>query len=468
MIISSYVALPQAEAEVFDIGEKVSESGKEGPNWDCKWYYFDTECMVFTHPDFINHTNSIFDGNRSTGIDHDFGTGLLIFFVVIFPEPIYVTNITFYNYFNGSASNYSIDLYTGRWVMEPFNKLNRTSTFHFNGLLHGFRFDPHFTSDGIQQINFNDVIINYTKRPTDLDEISNSIDEINKKINDFYDMINITNNSQGQVRENITAIWSEFDKLNRSINNMSISIENLNNSFYENITQINNDLTTLEKELYDINLNISNLSSNVSKISKLRESIDQLFLDVKNINENITDIKNNMPDEYNDTFLKNRIFKLEANNTDLNDKIKNLTSEFESEKAELNKKIDEMNSTINDLKGSGKDVQGKEQQFDYSVLALILVIIIIVIHILTTVLFRRSDLNDKGLMPEPNILNEVITDILKREDGTNKDLSNEEIKRKLDEKYQSGEISKNAYDYCLRHYNSQNSLNNIPQDENTK
>jgi len=470
IIISSYVTLPKAEAEVFDIGEKVSESDFTITNFPgMKWYYFDSDCMVYANPDFINYTHLIFDGNLSTGIDHDFGSGKgVMFFIVQFPYPIYVSNFTFYHKYHDNSTRYHFAAFVKNSQNVYFDVINSTKTLHINGTITGFEFRLYYSSGETEHIYFNDVIINYTKRPTDLNEILYSIDGLNKKINDLNGMINITNNSHEQVWDNITDIWSEFDNLNKSITNMLISIDNLNNSFYENITRINNNLTTIEKELYNIKLNISNLSSNVSKISKLQESINQLFLDVKYINENITDIKNNLPDEYNDTDLKDRIFKLEANNSDLNEKIKNLTSEFESEKAELNKKIDELNSTLNDLKGSGKDVQGKDQQFDYSVLALILVIIIIVIHLVTTVFVKRADSHELESMPESNILKEVITDALKRDNEIDKQPFNKEIKRKLDEKYQKGEISKEAYEYSLDHINNQHLMNNIPKNENTK
>jgi prefoldin subunit 5 len=346
--ILSSVVLPSVNAEVFDIGTKVSESDLDDNGY--KLVYFDSGSRIYTEPDFINYTPSIFDGNESTGLDHDFGPGHDLMWVVLnFPYAYYVSNITIKPTFGGSTTNYTIYILIGEVYTPMITFRNSTEkAFQINGKITGISLLLY--SEGTNHFYFNDVIINYTSTPTNLTEVIAAIniltntvnslqnqinnltwqiDVLNNMISEMNNTINELNQTQLQILDNITNIWSSYNQLNSSIINLIKEIENLNITTNENITLIKNDLTLIGTDIYNLHQSMENLTNNVTELSKIQVQINKTTQDIHNLNQNITEIKNTMPSEYDDTILTNRVFQLESENAALSLEIENLTTEIE-------------------------------------------------------------------------------------------------------------------------------------------
>jgi hypothetical protein len=443
LMILSIIFLPTVNAVNFDVGNRVSESDLEGSIR--KWYTFDSGAMIGTNPDYIDYVQKIFDGNESTGIDYNFGSGhnrMLIY--LVFPFPFNISNITFKPTFKGNSSEYVASgnlLIYARGVEIWFNVPNFVNkTIQLNFKVDTIRL--WLDSNGTNHFSFNDVIINYTHRITDINEslivmqnVLNSVNLLNNKfiylssqlsiainrINNINNTVFNLNQIQQQISENIsklwttyqllnnsivkfynefknlnsstfeniTKLWVTYNQLNNSVTKLYKKVENINSTIYNNITLLENDLFIIQNEIIDFQLNLTNLLEDVNKIPEIQNQIDQTTFNINNLNENITEIKNTMPSEYDETTLVNRIIQLESENNNLKSEIFNNTAEIELLTSELEK-----------IKTTDKEkVIEKEADNTVSYSAILLGILGIVIAILAiTLLFKKL-----GKPPEPPI-----------------------------------------------------------------
>ena len=386
--------LPCVNADVFDIGTKVSESDLTNNN--NQWFYYDSDCMIQTDPDYKDDAPLIFDGNESTGINKNYGPAHSTMIIwVFFPYLYYINNITVKPSFGGSATNYSLYIFSYGGLIDVFAMdIGTQQTFEVNGKLAGVRI--WLDNKGTNQFNFNDVIINYTVNITNIDEavsainalsnkvdtLENNIDNLTDHLNEMKDTIdnlNATifniNQTQQQILENITDIWSFYNLLNESIMNIINDIDNLNISTSENITNLwttythlnesitnfiedlenlnlttHENITKIETDLYDIYLSISNITTNISELLKIQDQIDEAALDIDNLNENITEIKNTIPAAYNDTILMEELQQVRSENSKLHQDLANLTTEVENLKGVEKERVIEKeadNSMVN-------------------------------------------------------------------------------------------------------------------------
>ena len=76
-------------ALTFDVGTKVSETDPDNNGY--QYFYFDSGCMLYSHPDYLNDASLIFDGNTSTGINKNYGSGhSKMILAIIFPYPFHL------------------------------------------------------------------------------------------------------------------------------------------------------------------------------------------------------------------------------------------------------------------------------------------------------------------------------------------------------------------------------------------
>jgi predicted nuclease with TOPRIM domain len=311
--IFNCMVLPVVNAETFDIGTKVAESDPDsGGN---RWYYFDSGCMIGTKPDYIDYVPLIFDGNETTGIDHNFSLGHDRMTIhLVFPNSYYVNNITFKPVFNGNASEYrgSQLIYIGGvefWIPLPFSE---EKTIHINGTINTIRL--RLDSNGTNHFYFNDVIIDYNLSPSNLDEIQDQINNltqqlylIDNRINELNNSINELNLTQIQLIENVSNLLISYDQLNSSFINLNSELENLDNRIFN----LEAENAVLEQNIENLTLEIENLTSDLEHFE------NRVFqLESENLTLEITN-------------LDNRIQQLEIENTVLYNKIENLTAEIE-------------------------------------------------------------------------------------------------------------------------------------------
>jgi hypothetical protein len=296
-ILSSMV-LPSVNAEVFDIGTKISQSDTDH-NDRFRLAYFDSGSVVYAEKEYVDYTEPIFDGDESTGIDHNFGSGFnTIGFELVFPYPIYVTNITVKPSFHGKASNSSLFVTFDTLLELQFSDRNPTQqTFQVNCKIVGVVL--YISKVGANDFYFNDVLINYSPEPTNPDNIVAAIDHLN----------------------------NSFMTLQNQINSLNLTTN-------ENITQIENQFALIESNINDLHQSLVDLTTNVTELSEIQNLIDQTTQDILYLNENITEIKNTIPLEYDDTALTTRVFQLESENAALSNDIQNLTKEIENLKDE--------------------------------------------------------------------------------------------------------------------------------------
>ncbi|MCK5562129.1 MAG: hypothetical protein KAJ51_16135, partial [Thermoplasmata archaeon] len=349
LVLFCGMLVPCVNAETFDIGTKISESeldlrGK-------KLIYFDTGNVVYTDPDYVDYVPLILDGNSNTGIDHDFGPGHdVMYFELVFPYAYYVSNITIKPSFGGDATNYTLYTNLGGGFFPWFaDDYSTQQTFQINSKINGIWFE--LDNDGTNHFYFNDIIINYTSTPSNIDEVIQALNNLTMKIeslenqlnnlNDSFNILNnITNNlnatinninhTQHQILENVSNLWKIYDQLNGSFTDIIEELENLNLTTYENITKIENDLILIETDIYDIYRSISNLTTNVTELLEIQDQIDETTLNINNLNENVTAIKNTMPTAYNDTNLMEELQQVKSENIMLNQELDNLTTEVEN------------------------------------------------------------------------------------------------------------------------------------------
>jgi hypothetical protein len=430
--------LPSVNALTLEIGTKISESDKT--YFDSQFSYYDSGCVVHTESDFSNDVQLLFDNNASTGINKNYGPGhnwMMIF--VFFPYPYYVNNITVKPMFGGNVTNYTLSAFSSGPLLDSFCvDLGVQKTFIINCKITGIRF--WLDNKGTNQFNCNDVIINYTPRPTDVNEsiltvnslvslvnslqnkttnLTNQISMINNRITELNNsdqnfnkvqqdiMENITklwvfniqlNESitnlleqfksfNVSIQKNITNLWATYNRLNHSMLNLYNEIEHYNFTTLQNFTQLENDIILIQNDVNNLLQDLNNLSEDVDTLPEIQDLINQTTFEINNLNTNITEIKNTMPAEYDETVLQNRIIQLELENTILKNEIFNNTAEIELITSELEK----IKTTDNE-----KVIEKKaDNTISYS--AILLGILGIVIAVLAIgLLFKKM-----GKPPEP-------------------------------------------------------------------
>ena len=159
----------------------------------------------------------------------------------LFPShciPVYYYTVMYFSYLEV--------YYKGSVVHLALNE-NKTNIYHINCTIEAFRILLEDTTR--THFYFNDVIINYTINLTDLNTVNqalnilqNSINSLQNQINSFANQFNDFNNliielnssisdinqTQQQILENVTSLWSSYQQLNESLVNLFNEIENLN------------------------------------------------------------------------------------------------------------------------------------------------------------------------------------------------------------------------------------------------
>jgi uncharacterized coiled-coil DUF342 family protein len=368
--------LPTGEAVTFNIGERGSKS-----DFIYTWYNYTSGALLrigsITDEKMYDNITYILDGNTSTGLDLNISLGnhaIMLFF----PFPLFVNNITVLPAFGGNASSYRVRALIG-WndpVLMP-DLTNKTNFYNINTRLNGLEIN--ILSVGPSHTYFNDVIINYTINLTDLSSVNNAInilqnsinslqnqfnnlanqfDEINDLIIELNNSITNINQTQKQILDNITNLWSfyhqlneslsilfdefdnlnffakqnisnlwtNFDQLNNSIKSVYEKIDNLNLSTYNNLTQLNNDLIIIQNSINDIQQDLNNISLEVNELPGIQNELDQTNNDLNELNNSLAQLQDSMAIGFNDTALKNRIKALESENADLRIEINDLIS----------------------------------------------------------------------------------------------------------------------------------------------
>jgi len=371
--------LPNVNALIFDIGTKINEN-------DLEMYTFSSGVVVMTDADYINYVPSIFDGNTSTGINHNFGSGHQSMRIeLFFPYSFNISNITVKPNFGGGTTKISsFSVAYKHYTNEVYFNINKNTTFQINCTLDGIGI--FLENGGTNQFYFNDVIINYTINLTDLNAVNqalniiqNSINSLQNQINNFNaeiielrnlvevlnntvhsinNTINNLNQTQKQILENITHLWTIYDSLNGSFNNLKTEIDNLNLTLYQNITNLEKALIIIEQDIGNIQNNIDNITFDVNKIPPIQDQINKTIEDLNNLNNNLTALEASIPSEYNDTALSTRVFQLESENANYKLKIGNLTSEIDAlnmEIRDLNTELDALKSDLDNIKDHDDD-----------------------------------------------------------------------------------------------------------------
>ena len=208
---------------------------------------------------------------------------------------------------SGSAQNimiivavYSIDTASLKYSI---NKINATS--------------PQDPAIKILQNQVKELQTNMTIAQTQIQKLTQQINFLNMTISNM-------NNTQQEMLENITNLWKSYNQLNQTLNDLITTVNNINTSLSQNITRIEQNITKIKTDITNIFNQIEDLSKDKDKVKDVQNQLNNTLKNITIINNNITQIKNTMPDEYNDTVLKNRITQLENENKALKTDLDNL------------------------------------------------------------------------------------------------------------------------------------------------
>jgi hypothetical protein len=394
IILCNY--LPSTSAKTFNVGKKVSES-EEG-NMGHRWYYFDSGCIVQTDSDCIDYAPLIFDGNLSTGIDHDFGKpGYSKQFQINFPYPLNVSKIIAKPIFNGSTSQYTIYLYYKNLHYMVAHNLMVEKTFKINGKLEGIYLELlHNQTNATDHIYFNDIIIEYTP-----------------------DISNITN---------LENIQKQIFKINQDINS------------------IYNDIIVLKNDIIDIKENIKNNMPLEYNDSALQDQVYNLIQEINSLKENLTRINNSIPSKYNDSSIKSNIFNVENENIFLNQQIENLTIKINNLTTELEK----ISSDIQNLQGMGGEKTNDSESYLYMntlIFGVTIIVLLLIILKLSLTILKRKHHNLEGPRSDDILISKIKYDILTNKEIKNSRLYDDEYKKILENGFRKDEMSQETYNY---------------------
>jgi len=264
--IFSYMFLPGMKAEIFDIGEKIREN-------EFGWYSFSSGVVVSTSADYIIYVPLIFDGNESTGIDHDFGPGHeYMDLSIYFPYPYNINNITIKPTFGGNASTYYLNIRYKNGFKSFGSGLSGQKTFQINCSIDSITLS--LDSNGTNHFYFNDVLIDYTPSLSNIDEIRNQVNYLTTQFNLLNTLINELNNSinelnltHDEILENVTNLSISYNQLNESFDSFIEEIETLNTR----ILQLESENAVLNNEMGNLILDIENLTSEIENIKSIEK-----------------------------------------------------------------------------------------------------------------------------------------------------------------------------------------------------
>jgi hypothetical protein len=193
---------------VFEIGTKLSESDDD--DWGRRMNFYDTQCVLYTDIEYVDYSPLILDGDLSTGIDHDFGPGHdTLYLELTFPYPYYVSKITVKNSFGGGATNYSLYVTLGGGFFPIFAQdIATEKTFQINNKINGIWFE--LDNDGTSHFYCNDVIIEFTPAPSDIDEVINDLNNLTNSCNTYKEMINDLNAEVARLNNDIANLTAEL------------------------------------------------------------------------------------------------------------------------------------------------------------------------------------------------------------------------------------------------------------------
>lgn len=202
VVLFSCMLLPAAEADTFDIGEQVSVSDVDRGGYQL--VCFDSESVVHINdPDYTEYIPSIFDGDESTGINHNFGPGHSEMRIdVIFPSALNVSNITVNPEIGGGTTNYSLEIiFLGLNPLRFEEDISIQQTYNINCEIKGIRLE--LDNSGTNHFYFQDVIIRYTPDPLLPEAIQAQIDDLEDQINNteiqMTDLQNQIDSQQAQI-----------------------------------------------------------------------------------------------------------------------------------------------------------------------------------------------------------------------------------------------------------------------------
>jgi len=145
----------------------------------------------------------------------------------------------------------------------------------------------------------------------------NSLDiYISSEISMIWQTIANINDTDESLIENITKLHDELNLVQNEISELEGHIKNLNLTEIQNITEVQNNITNITNEVYEIHNHIN--QTNLTAVKELNARVDAT-------EKNVTTMKEAIPDDYNDTDLKQRIAYLEGENERLSNEVKNNT-----------------------------------------------------------------------------------------------------------------------------------------------
>jgi predicted nucleic acid-binding Zn-ribbon protein len=407
MFLLGSVFLPTVNAEIFDIGKKVSETD---PNsYNDKFYYYDSGCVLHSNDKYEGDAPNIFDGNTSTGIANFFGNRFnSINYHILFNSPLFINNITVKPKFGGDVSKYYIIITILDKQLKLTDTTDQEKTFKINGFIdHIFVNIKEKVTKFANQTNnytgylyFNDVIINYKPSTVDL------------------------------------------EKMQTQINALNIDV-----------SKIVNDIIKIEREITYIKENITNIKDNIPSEyndTDLKGQIKNLTQEINSLKENLTKINNSIPMKYDDSTIKSDIQDLESENILLKQNIGNLTLKLENFTSEIERLTEE----IQDLQGKGNDNIGDSQSTENLIQNNINAIFIVVLIVLLLIILKLSMIVFKGKQSagsEPKrddiLIGKISSEMVSNYKMKAQKLSDDEFKLMLEKKFQKGEMSKDTYNY---------------------
>ena len=204
------------------------------------------------------------------------------------------------------------------------------------------RYTPDYGVPGFIDNATKDIRSNITLLQNQMSSLSQQVNQMNTTLNQVL-------NNQTNIWNNLTNVKAQYDLLNQSLMNLTNQFDLLNQSLLslnmtssnltENITHIQDTISNINSDIYDIQYSIEQLSTNQTDLSGLQDQINSTLAQINRLQENITDLWKDMPDEYNDTTLLNKIIGLEVENALLRKDIADLqneTPEKNDEKKEKN------------------------------------------------------------------------------------------------------------------------------------
>jgi hypothetical protein len=407
MFIMVSILLPTTEAEIFKIGNKVSETDPTA--YGNKFYYYDSDCILDSYDNYESSAIKIFDGNTSTGVAKFFGYHFnQITFSILFTSPLFINNITVKPNFGGDASIYYFVVIFHGNGLSLADDTDKEKTFKINGFIDEIQLNVYEKTVELSNVSknytgymyFNDVIIEY-RPPSD-------------PLEDLQSQINVLST---------------------------------------NINTIENDILMIKKDISNIKSNITLIEDTMPleyNDSALKGQIKNLTEELNSLKENLNEINKSIPKRYNDSVIKSNIFNIEAENIFLQQKIGNLTIRIEN----LTTKLEKLSSDVQNLQSSGVNEPSNNKQestiyksTDYIIFGIIIIILLLIILKLSISTLKRKHPDIEKPRPDDLLISKIKYDILTNKEIKDSRLYDDEYKKLLENGYRKGEMSPETYNY---------------------